>query len=138
MEGSPTVIDAALIEADTELSRLLTLGLGLFAIAEAYSIICGQRWLTRLWRFGSMKKKKRQFAMGRSATEHCVVCNQEHRMDQGTWVILGTGELTCSNNKCWRILYERSTRSSDKRIKDTDKPCKEAGAVSAAVQGAGD
>ena len=32
------MIDAALIEADTELSRLLELGLGLFAIAEAYSI----------------------------------------------------------------------------------------------------
>ena len=32
------MIDAALIEADTELSRLLTLGLGPFAIAEAYSI----------------------------------------------------------------------------------------------------
>ena len=38
MEEYPTVIDAALIEADTELSRLLTLGLGPFAIAEAYSI----------------------------------------------------------------------------------------------------
>tara|TARA_B100001142_G_scaffold107368_1_gene109216 strand:- start:179 stop:586 length:408 start_codon:yes stop_codon:yes gene_type:complete len=32
------VIDKALIEADTELSRLLTLGLGPFAIASAYSI----------------------------------------------------------------------------------------------------
>ena len=32
------MIDAALIEADTELLRLLTLGLGPFAIAEAYSI----------------------------------------------------------------------------------------------------
>ena len=32
------MIDQALIEADTELLRLLTLGLGLFAIAEAYSI----------------------------------------------------------------------------------------------------
>jgi len=32
------VIDEALIEADTELLRLLTLGLGPFAIAEAYSI----------------------------------------------------------------------------------------------------
>ena len=32
------MIDAALIEADTELSRLLQLGLGPFAIAEAYSI----------------------------------------------------------------------------------------------------
>ena len=32
------MIDEALIEADRELSRLLTLGLGPFAIAEAYSI----------------------------------------------------------------------------------------------------
>jgi len=32
------VIEKALIEADRELSRLLTLGLGPFAIAEAYSI----------------------------------------------------------------------------------------------------
>ena len=32
------MIDAALKEADRELSRLLTLGLGPFAIAEAYSI----------------------------------------------------------------------------------------------------
>lgn len=32
------MIDAALIEADRELSRLLQLGLGPFAIAEAYSI----------------------------------------------------------------------------------------------------
>ena len=32
------MIEKALIEADRELSRLLTLGLGPFAIAEAYSI----------------------------------------------------------------------------------------------------
>lgn len=32
------MIDEALIEADRELSRLLHLGLGLFAIADAYSI----------------------------------------------------------------------------------------------------
>ena len=32
------MIEEALIEADRELSRLLTLGLGLFAIAEAHSI----------------------------------------------------------------------------------------------------
>lgn len=32
------MIDEALIEADRELSRLLQLGLGLFAIADAYSI----------------------------------------------------------------------------------------------------
>lgn len=32
------MIDEALIEADRELSRLLTLGLGPFAIADAYSI----------------------------------------------------------------------------------------------------
>ena len=32
------MIEKALIEADTELSRLLALGLGPFAIAEAYSI----------------------------------------------------------------------------------------------------
>lgn len=38
MEGYLIVIKEALIEADTELSRLLELGLGPFAIAEAYSI----------------------------------------------------------------------------------------------------
>ena len=32
------MIEKALIEADRELSRLLQLGLGLFAIAEAYSV----------------------------------------------------------------------------------------------------
>jgi hypothetical protein len=38
MEGSASMIKKALIEADRELSRLLELGLGPFAIASAYSI----------------------------------------------------------------------------------------------------
>jgi hypothetical protein len=38
MEGSESMIKKALIEADRELSRLLELGLGPFAIASAYGI----------------------------------------------------------------------------------------------------
>ena len=34
----------------------------------------------------------------------CKACGCEHKLRDGTWVILGTGDLVCANNTCWRVI----------------------------------
>lgn len=50
------------------------------------------------------KSQKSFFAPDTQRKSSCQACGQEHWIDAGTWVILASGALVCSNDKCWRIL----------------------------------
>ena len=120
------MLDKALIEADRELSRLLQLGLGPFAIAEAYSV-----------------------PVRRLGTDAQLEVDETYQSLPGylkgtpgilTWDYLRSA-LADQIMEIWineRILNERSTRSSERSRTDNGRPGQETGAVSATVQGTGD
>ena len=38
------------------------------------------------------------------AKEYCAACNRTHYLVANGYVILGSGDLVCNNDACWRVI----------------------------------
>ena len=45
--------------------------------------------------------------------ENCVACGRQHHVQAGTWVMLASGDLVCSNDVCWRVMVKWYKEKTD-------------------------
>ena len=45
--------------------------------------------------------------------ENCKACGRKHMVKAGTWVMLASGDLVCSNDTCWRVMTKWYKEKTD-------------------------
>lgn len=48
-----------------------------------------------------------------SGYENCAACGRRHQISAGTWVMLASGDLICSNDVCWRVMRKWYKEKTD-------------------------
>lgn len=57
-----------------------------------------------------------------SEFEHCAACGRRHYIKAGTWVMLASGDLICSNDVCWRVMTKWYKEKTDGQRLDRGAP----------------